>query len=238
MNRKDTDMLAVFIDADNVSARHAERIFDKIANLGEAALRRCYGDFTKPTLASWNKHHETLGLVPRHQPAVTATKNSSDIAMVIEAMDMLHSGRFDGFVIVSSDSDFTRLVSRIHEEGLAVYVIGEQRTPNPLRQACKKFILLEDEDGSGKDAKKAASDNAQLSRIRSLVYSILDESEDSDGWTSLSLIGSTLKQRYPDFNQSNFGHKKLVDFVRHICNKKLEERHGESQLYFRRGKAS
>ena len=135
--------LAVLIDADNTSAKWAEAIFEEIATIGEASVRRVYGDFSGTLLGSWRQKLAAHAVVPHQQFAYTKGKNSSDIALVIDAMDLLHSGRFDGFVLVSSDSDFTRLASRIREQGLDVFGIGQQQTPESFRKACKRFIFIE-----------------------------------------------------------------------------------------------
>ena len=135
--------LAVLIDADNTSARWAEAIFEEVATIGEASVRRIYGDFSGKQLVSWQQKLAAHAVVPHQQFAYTKGKNSSDIALVIDAMDLLHSGRFDGFVLVSSDSDFTRLASRVREQGLDVFGIGRQSTPESFRKACKRFIFIE-----------------------------------------------------------------------------------------------
>ena len=135
--------LAVLIDADNVPAGYAEAIFEEIAGLGEASVRRIYGDWSAQRLAGWAKKVAALGLVADQQFSNTKGKNASDIGLVIAAMDFLHSGLFDGFVLVSSDSDFTRLAARIREQGLDVYGIGEKKTPEAFRMACKRFIYVE-----------------------------------------------------------------------------------------------
>jgi uncharacterized LabA/DUF88 family protein len=139
----DTPLLAVLIDADNTSYKHARAIFDEIASFGEASVRRIYGDFSSSHMKGWSGVQAEFGIVPHHQPANTVGKNASDIALVIDAMDLMHSGRFDGFVLVSSDSDFTRLASRVREQGLDVYGIGQQKTPDAFRKACKRFIFVE-----------------------------------------------------------------------------------------------
>ena len=139
----DTPLLAVLIDADNTSHKHAQAIFEEIAGLGEASVRRLYGDFSSSHMKGWSNVQAEFGIVPFHQPANTVGKNASDIALVIDAMDLLLSGRFDGFVLCSSDSDFTRLASRIREQGLDVYGIGQQKTPEAFRKACKRFIFIE-----------------------------------------------------------------------------------------------
>ena len=135
--------LAILIDADNTSAKWADAIFREVATLGEASVRRIYGDFSGSRLASWEKKLAGLAVIPHQQFAYTRGKNSSDIALVIDAMDLLHSGRFDGFVLVSSDSDFTRLASRIREQGLYVFGVGKKTTPSAFRKACKRFIFVE-----------------------------------------------------------------------------------------------
>ena len=135
--------LAVLIDADNTSAQWAEAIFEEVATIGEASVRRVYGDFSGTQLASWQRKLAAHAVVPHQQFAYTKGKNSSDIALVIDAMDLLHSGLFDGFVLVSSDSDFARLASRVREQGLDVFGIGRQKTPESFRKACKRFIFIE-----------------------------------------------------------------------------------------------
>ena len=135
--------LAVLIDADNASAKIAGRLFEEIAKIGEASVRRIYGDFSGQRLKPWADILAQHAIIPQQQFAYTAGKNASDIALVIDAMDLLHSGRFDGFCLVSSDSDFTRLASRIREQGLDVYGFGERKTPESFRQACRRFIYTE-----------------------------------------------------------------------------------------------
>ena len=139
----DEPRLAVLIDADNTSAKWADAIFKEVATLGEASVRRIYGDFSSSHLGGWASILARLAVTPHQQFAYTKGKNSSDIALVIDAMDLLHSGRFDGFVLVSSDSDFTRLASRIREQGLQVFGIGREKTPEAFRRACKRFIFVE-----------------------------------------------------------------------------------------------
>ena len=149
MERNDEPRLAVLIDADNTTPKWAEAIFEEIATLGEASVRRIYGDFSGPHLRSWEKKLAGLALIPHQQFAYTKGKNSSDIALVIDAMDLMHTGRFDGFVLVSSDSDFARLASRLREQGLQVFGIGRTNTPEAFRKACKRFIFVENLLGDG-----------------------------------------------------------------------------------------
>lgn len=157
--------LAILIDADNTSAKWADAIFREVATLGEASVRRIYGDFSGSRLASWEKKLAGLAVIPHQQFAYTRGKNSSDIALVIDAMDLLHSGRFDGFVLVSSDSDFTRLASRIREQGLYVFGVGKKTTPSAFRKACKRFIFVENllvESETIEQDERAAEDGPKL----------------------------------------------------------------------------
>ena len=155
MERSDEARLAVLIDADNTSAKWADDIFKEIATHGEASVRRIYGDFSGPQLRGWEKKLARLALIPHQQFAYTKGKNSSDIALVIEAMDLMHTGRFDGFVLVSSDSDFARLASRLREQGLQVFGIGRRNTPDAFRKACKRFIFIENLLGDGEGLREA-----------------------------------------------------------------------------------
>ena len=155
MERSDEPRLAVLIDADNTAPKWAEAIFEEIATLGEASVRRIYGDFSGPHLRSWEKKLAALAVIPHQQFAYTKGKNSSDIALVIDAMDLMHTGRFDGFVLVSSDSDFARLASRLREQGLQVFGIGKTNTPEAFRKACKRFIFVENLLGDGETLRDA-----------------------------------------------------------------------------------
>ena len=155
MERSDEARLAVLIDADNTSAKWADAIFEEIATLGEASVRRIYGDFSGPQLRGWEKKLARLALIPHQQFAYTKGKNSSDIALVIDAMDLMHTGRFDGFVLISSDSDFARLASRLREQGLQVFGIGRRNTPEAFRKACKRFIFIENLLSDGEELREA-----------------------------------------------------------------------------------
>ena len=138
-----SDRLAVLIDADNASSQIADGLFEEIAKIGEASVRRIYGDFAAQRMKGWSGVLSKHAIIPQQQFAYVTGKNASDIALVIDAMDLLHSGRFDGFCLVSSDSDFTRLAARIREQGVDVYGFGEQKTPESFRQACRRFIYTE-----------------------------------------------------------------------------------------------
>ena len=216
MDRTQSPLLAVLIDADNSSPKWADAVFDEIASLGEASVRRIYGDFSRGAMSGWNDKLPSLALVPHHQPANTVGKNSSDIALVIDAMDLLHSGRFDGFVLVSSDSDFTRLASRIREQGLDVYGIGQKKTPESFRKACKRFIFVENIIGTKDAAEKTdtpapATDSpkAAVPIINSAMKAINPDQE----WFHLGALGSTILAAHPDFDSRSFGCAKLSDLI-------------------------
>ncbi|WP_050605192.1 NYN domain-containing protein [Ruegeria sp. 6PALISEP08] len=217
-----TDRLAVLIDADNVSAKHAAEIFEEIATLGEAGLRRIYGDFSNGSPQGWDaKSLAEYAIVPHQQFANTSKKNSSDIALVIDAMDILHSGRFNGFVLVSSDSDFTRLASRIREQGLDVFGIGERKAPSAFVAACNRFIYIEniEKPEVGAPQVKKAGDvksKHELNHAYQLIRNVVLNTNEADGWASLSFVGSQLGKMYPDFDSRTYGYKRLSDLVRAI----------------------
>lgn len=224
--------LAVLIDAENASARIAEALFTEIATLGEASARRIYGDFSSAQLMGWTKVLARYAIQPQQNFANTKGKNSGDIALVIDGMDLLHSGRFDGFCLVSSDADFTRLASRIREEGVDVYGFGEQKTPESFRQACTRFIYTENliaqpaegaapsgRGGGGRAAAATAETPAPGKRkpaeaARLIAAVIADMDEDGDGWVTVSGLGDRLRNAYPDFDQRTYGHAKLSDLIR------------------------
>ena len=216
-------LLAVLIDADNISAKYAEAMFDEIASLGEASIRRIYGDFAGGGPQGWTKDKlANLAIVPHQQFANTTGKNASDIALVIDAMDILHSGRFDGFVLISSDSDFTRLASRIREQGLDVYGMGMRKTPAAFVKACKRFIYVENLV-SGAAAKKpvertgrpedAGEKPAEAEDPTKLVIRAMDAIAQDDEWYSLSQIGQYIVAANPDFDTRTWGKRKLSDLV-------------------------
>ena len=210
----DTRLLAVLIDADNTSPKYSKAIFDEIVSLGEASVRRCYGDFSSHQMHGWNKVQAEFGIVPHHSPANTVGKNASDIALVIDAMDLMHTGRFDGFVLVSSDSDFTRLASRLREQGLDVYGMGMQKTPDAFRKACKRFIFLENLDSTpAKEAGERPKQTRDLIEARDLIFKAMDAIEQDDDWYTLGEIGQFLTAADPDFDTRTYGKRKLSDLV-------------------------
>ena len=212
--------LAVLIDADNASARIAPGLFEEIARIGEASVRRIYGDFSSPRLKSWTEILATHAIMPHQNFAYTSGKNASDIALVIDAMDLLHTGRFDGFCLVSSDSDFTRLAARIREQGIDVYGFGEQKTPESFRQACRRFIYTENLlPGTPVPEEPQREDQRPKSIVRSpsvavpLIRRAVSQLEDDDGWVPLGGVGQRLATLASDFDPRTFGYAKLSDLV-------------------------
>lgn len=210
--------LAVLIDADNASAEIVDGLFEEIAKIGEASVRRIYGDFSKPHSNGWAARLSSHAIVPHHQPAYTRGKNSADITLVIDAMDLLHSGRFEGFCLVSSDSDFTRLASRIREEGLDVYGFGEQKTPESFRQACRRFIYTENlmptAPGNAEKDEDVVKPLHAPSKAIPQLRKIVAQREDENGWVNLSEVGSQLSNMSSDFDPRTYGFTKLSDLVR------------------------
>jgi uncharacterized LabA/DUF88 family protein len=215
---------AVLIDADNTSPRIAAGLFDEIAKFGEASVRRIYGDFSSSRLQSWTKILQKHAIDPYQQFAYTTGKNASDIALVIDAMDLLHSGRFDGFCLVSSDSDFTRLAARIRESGLIVYGFGQRKTPKPFVAACDKFIYVENltypqETGqpTGPANKpRPRTSAAKLKQNAALVNQLrkaVDAASDDDGWADLGAVGNIITKQQPDFDSRTYGYAKRSELI-------------------------
>ena len=237
-----TPLLAVLIDADNISAKYAEAIFEEIASFGEASIRRIYGDFSGGAPQGWSKDKiAALAIIPHQQFANTTGKNASDIALVIDAMDILHSGRFDGFVLISSDSDFTRLASRIREQGLDVYGMGMRKTPAAFVKACKRFIYVENlmqepQKPKAKAPAKPVENSeapAELEDPNKLVIRAMDAIDQEDEWYSLGQIGQFITAANPDFDTRSYGKKKLSDLVKEL--KRFETKVGDgNQLLVRR----
>lgn len=230
-----TKRLAVLIDADNAQASVIEALLEEVARFGEATVRRIYGDFTSPNSASWKKFLNKHSIKPIQQFAYTTGKNATDSTMVIDAMDLLYTRRFDGFCLVTSDSDFTGLAVRLREEGLQVFGFGEQKTPEAFRNACHKFIfteVLRAPDPSAAAAAAAApqanssieteapltnEESALLAKPpfpEKFLMEALDKSVDDSGWSHLGTFGSYLQKIQPDFDSRLYGFKKLSDLVR------------------------
>jgi uncharacterized LabA/DUF88 family protein len=217
-NETRSPRLAVLIDADNTSPRIAAGLFDEVAKMGEASVRRIYGDFSSTRLKSWADLLNKYAIVPQQNFAYTTGKNASDIALVIDAMDLLYSGRFDGFCLVSSDSDFTRLAARIREQGVDVYGFGAKKTPESFRQACRRFIYTENlvpADAAAPDraAPATAKSLEPASAAVPLLTRVIAQLSDDDGWVGLRGVGNRLANLAPDFDPRTYGAAKLGDLV-------------------------
>jgi hypothetical protein len=217
--------LAVLIDADNASPKIASGLFEEIAAIGEASVRRIYGDFSGTRLKGWSEVLSTHAIMPHQNFANTVGKNASDIALVIDAMDLLHTGRFDAFCLVSSDSDFTRLAARIREQGIDVYGFGEAKTPASFRQACRRFIYTENLVATAETTAPASADEnsvptAPTASIKqppkdavALIETALGQMEDLNGWYILGNVGNRLPVLMPDFDPRTYGCAKLVTLI-------------------------
>lgn len=212
--------LAVLIDADNAPASIAEGLLGEIAKYGIASVKRVYGDWTTPQLGGWKKVLLEHSPQPIQQFRYTVGKNATDSALIIDAMDLLHSGRFDGFCLVSSDSDFTRLASRIREEGLFVVGFGERKTPQAFVSACDKFVfndlLGSSEETTARITKKTGRELKSDKKLANLFRSAIEASSDEEGWAHLGMVGSNLVKQSPEFDPRNYGYKKLSDLVEAI----------------------
>ncbi|MGE4520435.1 MAG: NYN domain-containing protein [Desulfobacteraceae bacterium] len=230
---KPQNMLAVLIDADNAQPSVTEALLAEIAKFGTASVKRIYGDWTRPELTSWKAILLDQSIQPIQQFAYTRGKNSTDSAMIIDAMDLLYTGRFDGFCIVSSDSDFTRLASRIREEGLSVYGFGEQKTPKSFVSACDRFIFTEvlrtEEDLEPVVKKMNTNELKSNTRLLNLLRSVIETASDDDGWANLGLVGSYIAKQSPEFDPRNYGYKKLGELVKAVKLFEIDERYSENK---------
>lgn len=237
MPERNRPLYAVLIDADNIPAKYADPILKEITKFGEPALRRVYGDWSSGRLSNWSQKVRDLGLVAHQETANTVGKNASDIGLVIDAMDILHTGRFDGFVLVSSDSDFTALANRVRENGLDVIGIGEGKAPEALRNVCNRFILIEnivDEpiQPKAEDSGKAPAGKVAPIEAVPLILHAMDRIEQDDEWYALGQIGQYITAEHPDFDTRTYGKRKLSDLVLEL--KRFETKKIGNQLHVRR----
>ena len=209
--------LAVLIDADNAQPSIIEELLAEIAKYGTANVKRIYGDWTGPHLKSWKEVLLLYSIQPIQQFRYTVGKNATDAAMIIDAMDLLYTNKFDGFCIVSSDSDFTKLASRIREAGLEVYGFGEKKTPEPFVSACDKFIytevLVTKEDDRLPISRKSTNELKQDTRLVNLLRNAVEASSDESGWSHLAPVGSNIAKQAPNFDPRNYGYTKLGDLI-------------------------
>jgi len=235
--------LAVLIDGDNIPSAHVKEMMQEIAKYGNPTIKRIYGDWTKPHLSKWKTILLENAITPIQQYAYTSGKNATDSAMIIDAMDILYSGKVNGFCLVSSDSDFTRLATRLREAGMQVIGIGEKKTPNPFIVACDKFIYVE----ILKKQLEATSDNGDailvnennIERITNkeinLISATISDLADDDGWAFLGDVGSLLQKKQPNFDSRIYGFQKLTPLIKSINKFEIDERdsqHGRIKLIY------
>lgn len=220
--------LAVLIDGDNIPSKYIKEMMLEIAKYGSPTVKRIYGDWTKPHLNKWKSVLLEHAINPMQQYSYTTGKNATDSAMIIDAMDILYSGQVDGFCIASSDSDFTRLATRIRETGLTVIGIGEKKTPDPFIVACDRFIYLEilhsDEDEKTTKKKKQV-DNINPKLIRLIRQSVTDLADD-DGWAFLGEVGALIQKKRPSFDARNYGFSKLTPLIQSTGEFEVDQRDG------------
>jgi len=220
--------LAVLIDADNAQPLITEGLMSEIAKYGVASVKRIYGDWTTPSLGGWKAVLLEHSIQPVQQFRYTVGKNATDSAMIIDAMDLLYTQRFEGFCLVSSDSDFTRLASRIREEGLLVYGFGEKKTPKPFVSACDKFIFTEvlrfQESTEPSVKKKTANDLKRDAKLVALLRNALEAASDETGWAHLGAVGSNIAKQAPEFDPRNYGFAKLGELAAAIDLFNIDER--------------
>lgn len=225
--------LAVLIDADNAQPAITESLLAEIAKYGTAHVKRIYGDWTLPQLRGWKEILLQHSIQPIQQFGYTKGKNSTDSALIIDAMDLLFSGRFDGFCLVSSDSDFTKLAARIRESGLSVYGFGERKTPEPFVAACDKFIyteVLRSSDEKTRKSTKPINLLKQDTKLVNLVRNAIEASSDESGWAHLAPVGSYMAKQSPEFDPRNYGFQKLGELMRAMKLFEIDERPvGEGQ---------
>jgi uncharacterized protein (TIGR00288 family) len=231
----DSTRLAVLIDADNTSARPVKALFEELAGYGTITVKRAYGDWTTPRLNSWRDVLLGHAISPRQQFAYTSGKNATDSALIIDAMDLLYSGNVEGFAIVSSDSDFTPLATRLRESGKRVVGVGQRKTPKAFVEACERFVFLEVLAGDGDAAEQVKDD--QPRPIQSLLTKALNKVDtDDEDWASLSSLSNRLNRTDPSFDPRTYGFGKLSDLVKaqpYVETKTVTGPGGRGQLWVR-----
>jgi hypothetical protein len=223
--------LAVLIDGDNIPSAYIKEMMEEIAKYGNPTIKRIYGDWTRPHLSKWKNLLLENAITPIQQYGYTTGKNATDSAMIIDAMDILYSEKVNGFCLVSSDSDFTRLATRLREAGMQVIGIGERKTPNPFIVACDKFIYIEilknqskeAESENEKTATKDSVDKITLKEIK-LIATTINDTSDDDGWAFLGDVGSLLQKKQPNFDPRNYGFQKLTPLIKSLGKFEIEQR--------------
>ncbi|GAB1431541.1 NYN domain-containing protein [Spirochaetota bacterium] len=239
--------LAVLIDADNTQPGIAEGLLAEVAKYGISSVKRIYGDWTTTKLSQWKSKLLEYAIQPIQQFSYTFGKNATDSAMIIDAMDLLYTEKLDGFCIVSSDSDFTRLAARLREAGKLVLGFGEQKTPKPFLSACDKFIYTEilrgtvEEESLSKDGPKRKLPGQDLkgdNKLQALLWDAAEDSADESGWAYLGLVGQYVAKRQPDFDPRNYGYRKLAELIKASSWFDVEERSSSTdtgkQIYIKK----
>jgi uncharacterized LabA/DUF88 family protein len=230
--------LAVLIDGDNIPSAFVKEMMEEIAKYGNPTIKRIYGDWTKPNLSKWKNMLLEHAITPIQQYGYTTGKNATDSAMIIDAMDILYSEKVNGFCIVSSDSDFTRLATRLREAGMQVIGIGEKKTPNPFIVACDKFIYIEilktkskeKVSEEEKELEKETFDKISQKEIKLIATTITDLSDD-EGWAFLGDVGSLLQKKRPNFDPRNYGFQKLTPLIKSTGKFEIEQRESQKGRY-------
>ena len=225
--------LAVLIDGDNIPSAYVKEMMEEIAKYGNPTIKRIYGDWTKPTLSRWKNMLLENAITPIQQYGYTTGKNATDSAMIIDAMDILYSEKVNGFCLVSSDSDFTRLATRLREAGMNVIGIGEKKTPHPFIVACDKFIYIEilkdqsdeNETEVTKSKAKAKTNVDKITpKVIKLISTTISDLADDDGWAFLGEVGNLLQKKQPNFDSRNYGFQKLTPLIKSTKKFEIEQR--------------
>jgi len=214
MATNNNQKLAVLIDADNAQASVIQELLSEVSRYGTATIKRAYGDWTTTNLKSWKEVLHKMAIQPIQQFSYTTGKNSTDASLIIDAMDVLHDDTVDGFCLVSSDSDFTRLATRIREEGKVVYGFGQRKTPEPFVAACDKFIYTEILLAEPEEAKLGQEPVAELPKLKPILLNALNATAREDGWTTLAALGGQITRSHPSFDPRNYGVAKLGELIR------------------------
>ena len=228
--------MAVLIDGDNIPSAHVKEMMEEVAKYGNPTIKRIYGDWTRPGLAKWKNLLLENAINPIQQYGYTTGKNATDSAMIIDAMDILYSGKVNGFCLVSSDSDFTRLATRLREAGMQVIGIGEKKTPNPFIVACDRFIYIEilkkqtEEKTEHKEVSEPSVDSITKKEI-GLISSTINDLSDDDGWAFLGDVGSLLQKKQPNFDSRNYGFEKLTPLIKSTGRFDIEQRENSKSRY-------
>jgi hypothetical protein len=240
--------LAVLIDGDNIPSAYVKEMMEEIAKYGIPTIKRIYGDWTRPNLSKWKNILLENAITPIQQYNYTSGKNATDSAMIIDAMDILYSDKVDGFCLVSSDSDFTRLATRLREAGLIVYGFGEKKTPDPFIVACDKFIYIEilhsqstnaDDDLENLKTTPKTNIDKITPKVIKLIASTIDDLADDEGWAYLGDVGNLLQKKQPNFDSRNYGYEKLTPLIKSITNFEIDQREspkGRFKLIYVRNK--